>query len=325
MKTMTISQVSKNAGISTRMLRYYEQAGLIESHHREGYSYRVYDEESVSRIEQIMLLRKLRIPVRQIKIILENKNAITAVNIFRQNIYELDEEITALSTIKEILLSFMKELVKATELPLNDMIADNDILLAAIETLEIVSINSKEKQGVDKLNRADERLSKLNDVRIVYLPPSAVVSAHFIGDEPEQHVNNMLDEFVRKNNLHKVKPDLRHYGFNHPNPVDETGYHGYEAWVTIPDDMEVPLPFKRKKFPGGLYGAHMISFGDFSGWDALLDWANNNEKYEFTGDIQDQEHMCGLLEEHLNYFSHIENAENLEDMQLDLLIPVRKK
>lgn len=326
MKSMTISQVSKNVGISTRMLRYYEQAGLIESRRREGYAYRVYDEEAMSRIEQIMLLRKLRIPVRQIQVILENKNAVTAVHIFQKNIGELDEEITALSTIKDILFSFIKELIKATELPLYNIITENDTLMTAVESLNLVSINFKEEQGKDKLNRAAESLSKISDVRIIYLPPMTVASAHFIGDDPEFHVNQMLDEFVHHNELIKWKPDLRSFGFNHPNPVDETGYHGYEGWVTIPDDMEIAAPLKKKKTAGGIYGAYMISFGDFGKWDALLEWALNNEKYEFAGDIQDQEHMCGLLEERLNYFTHIEASnDDVNEIQLDLLIPIRKK
>ena len=94
MEPMTISQVSKSLGISTRMLRYYEKAGLIESRRKEGYAYRIYDENTVCRLRRILLLRKLRIPVRQIKIILQNPNAATAVEIFQKNINELDEEIT---------------------------------------------------------------------------------------------------------------------------------------------------------------------------------------------------------------------------------------
>lgn len=80
---------------------------------------------------------------------------------------------------------------------------------------------------------------------------------------------------------------------------------------------------KKKRFAGGVYGAYMINFGDFTKWDALLEWVSNYEKYEFAGNIQDQEHMCGLLEEHLNYFSYIDNK--LKEIQLDLLIPIKKK
>ena len=36
MELMTVSQVSRSLGISTRMLRYYEQAGLVESLRQVG-------------------------------------------------------------------------------------------------------------------------------------------------------------------------------------------------------------------------------------------------------------------------------------------------
>lgn len=42
MEAMTVSEVSKNFGVFTRMLRYYEQIGLIESFRQESYAYRMY-------------------------------------------------------------------------------------------------------------------------------------------------------------------------------------------------------------------------------------------------------------------------------------------
>ena len=325
MEEMTISQVSQSLGISTRMLRYYEKVGLISSSRREGYSYRIYDDNAVTRIKQILLLRKLRVPVRQIEIILNNTNAVETIEIFRQNIDELDEEITALSTIRDILNHFVEELSKATELPLKNIISQNDTILTAIESLNLVSINFKEEQSMDKLKKADERLSKINDVRIIYLPPATIAASHYIGDDPELHANALIDNFVKERALEKVKPDLRRFGFNHPNPVDETGYHGYEAWVTIPDGLEIPAPLEKKQFNGGLYAAHMISFGSFNEWDAFLEWIMKNEKYEFAGDLQDQEHMCGLMEEHLNFYNHIAHDVDLDHLQLDLLMPIREK
>ncbi|WP_395015448.1 effector binding domain-containing protein [Robinsoniella peoriensis] len=326
MEEMTISQVSRSLGISTRMLRYYEKVGLISSSRREGYSYRIYDNNAVTRMKQIILLRKLRIPVRQISIILNNTNAVAAMEIFRKNMEELDEEITALSTIRDILNHFVEELSKSTELPLKNLISQDDTLLATIESLSLISINFKEEQSADKLKKADERLSKINDVRIIYLPPATVAAAHCIGDEPELNANFLIDKFVKESALGKLKPDLRLYGFNHPNPVEETGYHGYETWVTIPDEMEVPDPLEKKKFCGGLYAAHMITIGNFNEWDSFLDWIMKNERYDFAGDLQDQEHMCGLLEEHLNFYNHIEQPDkDDEHLQLDLLMPIKEK
>lgn len=326
MKEMTVNQVSKGLGISTRMLRYYEKEGLISSSRREGYSYRIYDEDAVSRVKQIILLRKLRIPVRKIKTILNHADAVAAIEIFRQNIEEIDEEITALSTIRGILYQFVEELSKTSELPLKTILPQNDVLLAAIESFNLIPNNPKEDPTMNRLKKADERLSKINDARIIYLPPAAVAASHYIGDEPELNANTLVDSFITECALDKIKPDLRRFGFNHPNPVDETGFHGYESWVTIPDDMEVPAPLEKKMFPGGLYAAHMITFGNFHEWDAFLEWIMKNEQYEFAGDLQDQEHMCGLLEEHLNFYNHIGKPDlELEHLQMDLLIPVKEK
>lgn len=326
MELMTVSQVSRSLGISTRMLRYYEQAGLVESLRQEGYAYRIYDEKAVLRLKQILLLRRLRIPVRQIKAILLKEDAVAAIEIFRENIRNLNEEMTALSVVKEILNHFVEELSRTAELPLEKILLKDDVLADSIESFGLISINFKEDQTMEKLKKAEAGLSRIGDVRIIYLPPSAVAAAHYVGDEPEIHVNEMLDRFVRATGLHRRKPDLRHYGFNHPNPTDATGFHGYESWVTIPEDMEVPAPLVKKLFVGGIYAAHMISFGSFNEWDLLLNWVNSNEKYEFAGDMADQEHMCGLLEEHLNYISHVELANTEpEEFQLDLLVPVRER
>lgn len=326
MELMTVSQVSRSLGISTRMLRYYEQAGLVESLRQEGYAYRIYDEKAVLRLKQILMLRRLRIPVRQIKAILQKEDAVAAIEIFRENIRNLNEEMTALSVVKEILNHFVEELSRTAELPLEKILLKDDVLADSIESFGLISINFKEDQTMEKLKKAEAGLSRIGDVRIIYLPPSAVAAAHYVGDEPEIHVNEMLDRFVRETGLHRRKPDLRHYGFNHPNPTDATGFHGYESWVTIPEDMEVPAPLVKKLFVGGIYAAHMISFGSFNEWDLLLNWVNSNEKYEFAGDMADQEHMCGLLEEHLNYISHVELANTEpEEFQLDLLVPVRER
>ena len=114
----TISTVSKNLGISSRMLRYYEQIGLIESRRVENYAYRVYDEEAIRRLRQIILLRKLRVSVKQIRDLFGNSSAMGVIEVFEQNIRELDEQMTALSTVKSILSRLVQELREKANLHL---------------------------------------------------------------------------------------------------------------------------------------------------------------------------------------------------------------
>lgn len=132
MELMTVSQVSRSPGISTRMLRYYEQAGLVESLRQEGYAYRIYDKKAVLRLKQILMLRRLRIPVRQIKAILQKEDAVAAIEIFRENIRNLNEEMTALSVVKEILNHFVEELSRTAELPLEKILLKDDVLADSI-------------------------------------------------------------------------------------------------------------------------------------------------------------------------------------------------
>lgn len=321
----TISEVSKTFGVSTRMLRHYEKVGLLESCRVEGYAYRVYDEAALQRLQQILILRKLRLPLKDIGVVLQNPEAVNALEVFRQNIIELDRDIKALSTIRSILLILTAQLQQLTDVSLQHVLTSNDSVLLAIDSLELSPIDFKENQAMKDLQQADKQLSKPLSMRIITLPPSTVAASHYIGDEPELRTRREIDAFVKEQRLWEIKPDLRHYGFNHPNPQDESGFHGYERWVTIPDDMEIPEHLEKKFFEGGLYAAHTISIPDFNDFEDMLKWVMENEKYEFAGDFADQDHMCGLLDEHLNYVAHaqLDNTEP-DDVQFDLLMPVRE-
>lgn len=328
MELHTITEVTRDFNISTRTLRYYEQIGLIKSIKKDYYAYRTYNDQAILRLQQIIILRKLRIPLKQIRTILQSENTIEILETFQQNINDIDDEITALSTIRSILSTLINCLNENVNLNIKLNLLDDMSLLKIVDSLTISKFNFKEEKHMEDLIKASEKLSKLTDkdVRIVYLPPATVAAYQYVGDEPEMHVNQVMDQFVRDNDLVHIKPDLRHYGFNAPNPVDETGYHGYEIWVTIPDDMDIPKPLVKKHFEGGLYAAHMIPFGAFEEWGWLSDWVKNHPKYEGNCGNKGYECMWGCLEEHLNYVNHVNlpNSEP-EGMQLDLLHPIMEK
>jgi len=318
----TITQLTKSLGVSTRTLRYYERIGLLESQRVEGYSYRVYDEEAIARLKQIIILRKLRVPLKQIAQLLSDDGAVNAIELFMQNIDELDEEITSLSTIRSILQALVDKLRESASIRFGDHLLSDKKIMALVAPLSLNQFALKE---------ADKKLSKLTDkdVRIVYLPPATVAASHYIGDEPEHHAAMVMDKFVLESNLPELKPDLRHYGFNHPNPKDDTNFHGYEMWVTIPEDMEVPPPLEKKRFAGGLYAAHMIPMGAFEEWEWLTKWVGSSAKYDYNFIKEEDEGECmfGLLEEALNYRNQVMHVKDgvYDIFQLDLLCPIKEK
>ncbi|MGG3508592.1 effector binding domain-containing protein [Paenibacillus lautus] len=326
MGLLTISEVTKNYQISTRTLRYYEQIGLLQSLKKDGYAYRTYDECSLKRLEQILILRRLRIPLKEIQRVLQSEESKIALNIFQEKIQKLSNEMLALSAIKTVLNQFVIHLRENTEVKMNPKYLSEESILRVIEALPVTKNNLKEDTSMNDLKITDYYLSQLKDVRIVYLAPSLVASIHYVGESPEYDTGNELRKFMIQTNLKEMKPDLRHFGFNHPNGVKPDGTdHGYERWVTIPDNMEVHEPFLKKKFPGGLYAAHMIPMGNFEEWGWLTDWVKNSNEYE--PNWGDPDCMNGSMEEHLNYINqyHLSNEEIDKCVQLDLLLPIKPK
>lgn len=325
MELQTIRQVSGELHISTRTLRYYEQIGLITPAKKEGAAGRTYDGAAVTRLRQITILRKLRIPLKQIREILESSSTEKLMEEFERALAEIDTEMEALSTIRSVIQSFLEKLNPGGE---GFALLEDGTLLEIVSSLAVSKTKFKEEKSMIDLNRADENLNRLTDreVRIVYLPPATVAAVHCVGGSPETETGDLLFAFIKDRNLPQIKPDFRHYGFNHPNGSQPDGSdHGFERWVTIPDGLEVPPPFVKKQFAGGLYGAYMIPMGAFEKWNQLYEWAEHHEKYEIVWG--DPACMSGLMEEHLNAMQHYlwSHEECEQQLQLDLLLPIREK
>jgi len=335
MELQTISQISKAYNLSTRALRYYEQIGLIQSEKKEDYAYRVYSEETVKRIQQILVLRKLRIPLKQISEILQSEDVVVIIDAFQKNLSEVDEEITALSTIRDIISGFITRLNESVNADIKLNLLEDTDLLEAVDSLTVRQMPLKEEKTAGDLQAASEKLDRLTDrnVRIVYLPPMTVAAAHYIGDGCEGVVYGQINEFIIKNDLLKKKPDLRAFGFNNPiQPIDKIGFSssGYETWVTIPDDMDVSAPLVKKQFTGGLYAAHMIPMGAFEEWQWLREWVLSNDKYDPAwGEVRFTPYDDGTewaFEEPLNYYNTVKELKSgAETQQLDLLFPIKPK
>lgn len=325
---VTITQVSRELGLSTRMLRYYESLGLVKSIRQPGYAYRLYDGEAVHRLRQILLLRRLRIPLRQIKRILEDASAIEAIQVFQEKIRELDGELDALGAIRDILRQLLSALQPRYWLPAGPVLLEDERLLEAVGSLrsENTRIREEQMKTMESLNRAEENAAKLKDVRIVHLPAATVAAAHCMGPDPEDRAGAMIARFARENRLWETESTMRLYGFNHPSPPPEGGEYGYEFWLTIPEDMEVSAPLEKKRFPGGTYAAHCIQMGNFQEWAWLAQWVEESGEYTADGSGTPED-MFGGLEEHLNYYEHIQAAPEGEPEipQLDLLLPVKRK
>ena len=69
---MTVNEVSKMAGVSVRTLQYYDRIGLLKPAGYTEAGYRLYDDTTLERLQQILLFRELEFPLKEIRIIVDN-------------------------------------------------------------------------------------------------------------------------------------------------------------------------------------------------------------------------------------------------------------
>ena len=68
----TVKEVSRLTGVSVRTLHHYDAIGLLKPTRVTEAGYRLYDEESLQRLQTILLFRELQFPLKEIKEILDS-------------------------------------------------------------------------------------------------------------------------------------------------------------------------------------------------------------------------------------------------------------
>ena len=67
----SISQVAKLTGVSIRTLQYYDEIDLLKPSKLTTSGYRMYDDDALQTLQQILFFKELEFPLKEIKQILE--------------------------------------------------------------------------------------------------------------------------------------------------------------------------------------------------------------------------------------------------------------
>lgn len=307
MKMVTISEVSKGFDLSTRTLRYYEQIGLINSKKTDGYAYRVYDEHALAALSQIMVLRKLRIPLKKIGTILQSRSIALFIQVLEQSIKEADQEMDALCAIKSVVKQLLNRLRSQDEGQQPHQLAEQ-VLTEAIATLSLTGISLKEEIPMFKQKKTGSVASAPKEVRFVQLPPMRTVAYSCVDAAPEEKALEPVMVWVRNENLLGT---MRLFGFNTaPYPDENSAEYGFGFCATIPEGVPIPEPLYEHLLPGGLYAVSSSTEDIGRSWSELVDYIKNSDEY----DCDDR--PC--LEEHFE-------GPDTQGYAISLLLAVKKK
>lgn len=172
-----IREITERYDLSARTLRYYEDMGLIQSIRSDDYAYRLYDAAAVKRLEQILILRKLNISIKDIQRIFRTSGSEVVLEVLGKKVGDIDEEISLLHELKEIVLEFIRQIEKA------DFGKESDVKLLYEKAKElktqIVNVDySGNPSAVNRLLEVTEKLdNKVPDIMVVRIPKFRAVTS----------------------------------------------------------------------------------------------------------------------------------------------------
>ena len=97
---MKINEVENRVGITKKNIRFYEEQGLIHPERNQENGYRNYSEDDVEVLLKVKLLRKLSIPIEEIRKL--ETNHLTLSDCMERHLIYLSHEERNLDRIKEI-------------------------------------------------------------------------------------------------------------------------------------------------------------------------------------------------------------------------------
>lgn len=250
-----IRDVSSRYDISARTLRYYEDMGLITSTRSNDYAYRLYDEIAVKRLEQILILRKLNISIRDIQRIFNTSGSEAVLEVLGKKVNDIDGEVALLHELKEIVLEFISQIEQADF----GNVSDVKKLYEKTKEIEVQLANVSYSGNPSNRNRlldVAEKMKRAPEVRIIQINPFKAFSSGL------DNIDNVMGTFQQwqEEHNHLVKkliygaPDFLWF----EEDMRAVWIWAVEDWVTEAD-VE---PYEIIEFKGGLYAAAMSVGGD---------------------------------------------------------------
>lgn len=315
---MKIRDVSLQYGVSVRTLRYYEDMGLMSSIRLDDYAYRVYDEAALHRLEQILILRKLDISIKDIQSIFSSSDCNSLLDVLQKKVNNIDDEAAQLHILKQIITDFINQIKKCsfskeTDIKmLYERVSELESKLNTIESDNMLeSTDVSDNENVSKVSLKDLNYINIPDVRIVLLPLCKMVSSGygFFGEDKFDRFEKWFSSL--KKETWEMPKDFLWYDPEKGNSV----------WWHVKPDYDIDTQdFDIIDFEGGMYATAVSRDGDDEDgnrvYEGIKKWIEKNDTLE--------------LDERPGHYTmcHIITDENVKETlgfyQLEILVPVKK-
>lgn len=122
----TAGQLAKLFAIPKQTMEYYDKMGILKPAYIAENGYRYYATQQYLTLEIIVFLRKMDIPVADIKAFVENKSHEEALKLLAKKEEECRKELIKTKRILNTLIGYRDRLEKSSTLPLNQVLLANE-------------------------------------------------------------------------------------------------------------------------------------------------------------------------------------------------------
>lgn len=247
-----IHEVSARYGVTARTLRYYEDVGLIKSIRSDEYAYRLYDDGALRRLEQILVLRKLDISVKDIARVFADSQSGVLLEVLGKKVEDIDDEVALLHELRRIVLTFIRQLGTV------DFKNGDDVRRLYQSASEIerqlmdIDSESAEKTGIDHMLTVATQLEKEPDVCVYELPACTMAEARGDigrideGNSPLARFDRWFSEVDKRRVDKFFARDFMWY-----DPAQNESVW----WYALPQNECMPEWLREIAFGGGYYAA----------------------------------------------------------------------
>ena len=141
---MRINQMEQTVGIPKKNIRFYEKEGLLNPGRNSENGYREYSEEDAQRLLQIKLLRKLAVPIGEIRAM--QSDGMTLEDCLRRHLITLERNRQNLEQVRELCVMMAESGDTLSSL-------DSGNYLARMEQMEQEGVSFVNIQNHDRKSR----------------------------------------------------------------------------------------------------------------------------------------------------------------------------
>ncbi|MFN2166742.1 MAG: MerR family transcriptional regulator, partial [Anaerolineae bacterium] len=157
MKSYTVSQLARMAGVTVRTLHHYDQIGLLRPTARTEAGYRLYREPELLRLQQILFFKELDMPLEQIRQVLDDPgfDQVTALEQHRRLLQRRMERLA------HLLNTIDRTIDRLTEA---DMTLTDEELYAGFTTeqIERYKREARERYGTAVVEESERKAKKMS-------------------------------------------------------------------------------------------------------------------------------------------------------------------